>query len=202
LSSSFLPPVPHRYKVTRGETSDAGFSGEPGPAEQANVSYYWGVKFETSSAASSANSDNVLNSNIVSEKDVLLESLTKFCGIEKLDALTTGSYSDSVHNNKFSLAKVALYNCSLSELTSSVNNHMREAAYIRNAKFSTTDYTWSENGRSRMTFATLLSSGSAAQFNRFSAYAKFTNFMYGGFDGTNFLNRDARRLNDKSVSFE
>lgn len=202
LSSSFLPPVPHRYKVTRGETSDTGFSGEPGPAEQANVSYYWGVKFERSSAASSANSDNVLNSNIVSEKDVLLESLTKFCGIEKLDAFTTGSYSDSVHNNKFSLAKVALYNRSLSELTSSVNNHMREAAYIRNAKLSTTDYTWSENGRSRMTFATLLSSGSAAQFNRFSAYAKFTNFMYGGFDGTNFLNRDARRLNDKSVSFE
>lgn len=202
ISSSFLPPVPHRYKVTRGETSGVGFDGAPGPSEQANVAYYWGVKFERSSAASSSDSISVLNSNIVSEKDGLLESITKFCGIEKLDALTTGSYSDSLHNNKFSLSKVALYNQQLSELTSSVNNHMREAAYIRNARLSTTDYTWSESGRKRMTFATLLAKGTAAQFNRFSAYAKFTNFMYGGFDGTNFLNRDARRLNDKSVSFE
>ncbi len=202
MSSSFLPPVPHRYKVTRGETSGAGFDGAPGPSEQANVAYYWGVKFERSSTASSADSINVLNSNIVSEKDGLLESITKFCGIEKLDALTTGSYSDNLHNNKFSLSKVAFYNQQLSELTSSVNNHMREAAYVRNARLSTTDYTWSEGGRKRMTFATLLSTGTAAQFNRFSAYAKFTNFMHGGFDGTNFLNRDARRLNDKSVSFE
>lgn len=201
ISSSFLPPVPHRYKVTRGETSGAGFDGSPGPSEQANVAYYWGVKFERSSTAA-ADSTNVLNCNIVSEKDRLLESFTKFCGIEKLDALTTGSYSDSLHNNKFSLAKVALYNENLSELTSSVNNHMKEAAYIRNARLNTTDYTWREGSRNRMTLATLLASGSAAQFNRFSAYAKFTNFMYGGFDGTNFLNRDARRLNDKSVSFE
>ena len=53
-----------------------------------------------------------------------------------------------------------------------------------------------------MTFATLLSSGSSAEFNRFSTFMKFTNFMYGGFDGTNFLERNARRLNDKSVSFD
>lgn len=203
LSSSFLPPVPFRFKVTRGELAASQvFTGEPGPSEQANVAYYWGVKFERASTASTPSSTDVLNANVVNEKNKLLESYTKFMGIEKLDALVTGSTADTLNNNKFSLSKVALYNDSVSHLTSSVNTHMKEAAYVRNAKLDNTDYTWTEGGRRRLTFATLLSSGSAALFNRFSAYAKFTNFMYGGFDGVNFLNRDARRLNDKSVSFD
>jgi len=203
LSSSFLPPIPHRYKVTRGEVSTTGnFDGAPGSSEQANVSYYWGVKFERASTASTPTSNDVLNANVVNEKNALLEAYTKFVGIEKLDALVTGSTTDSLNNNKFTLANVALYNELITQLTSSVNDHMREAAYIRNAKLDSTKYTWTEGGRNRMTFATLLASGSAAVFNRFSAYSKFTNFMYGGFDGTNFLNRDARRINDKSVSFD
>ena len=202
LSSSFLPPIPFRYKVTRGELSNVGYDGAPGPSEQANVSYYWGVKFERASTSSSPNSSDVLNSNVVGEKNALIESYTKFVGIEKLDALVTGSNVDTLNNNKFSLSNVAFYNGSVLDLTSSVNNHMKQAAYIRNAQLDSTNYTWDEGGRKRITFATLLASGSAADFNRFSAYAKFTNFMYGGFDGTNFLNRDARRLNDKSVSFE
>jgi hypothetical protein len=202
LSSSFLPPVPHRYKVTRGELTGTGFDGAPGPSEQANVAYYWGVKFERNSTSSEPNATDVLNANVVNEKNPLLESYTKFMGIKGLDALVTGSTVDDLNNNKFSLSKVALYNASLTDLTSSVNNHMKEAAYIRNAVLDTTDYTWTEGSRRRITFGTLLMSGSASTFNRFSAYAKFTNFMYGGFDGTNFLNRDARRLNDKSVSFD
>lgn len=205
LSSSFLPPVPHRFKVTRGEiTGSQVFVGEPGPSEQANVSYYWGVKFERNSTSSVLDDDSVLNTNVVNEKNPLLESFTKFVGIKKMDALMTGSSRDVLHNNKFSLAKVALYNGSMNDLTSSVNAHMRQAAYIRNAVPDTTDYTIVDpaSATSRITFATLLSSGSAPLFNRFSAYMKFTNFMYGGFDGTNFLNRDARRLNDKSVSFD
>jgi Phage tail sheath protein subtilisin-like domain len=203
LSSSFMPPVPHRFKVTRGEiTSSVNFVGEPGPSEQSNIAYYWGVKFERNSVSSDPESLNVLNANVVGEKNSLLGAYTKFVGIEKLDSLVTASAADDLHNNKFSLAKVALYNTSFDHLTSSVNAHMRQAAYIRNAKLDSTDYTWTESGRKRITFATLLSSGSAPLFNRFSSYAKFTNFMYGGFDGVNFLNRDARRLNDKSVSFD
>lgn len=203
LSSSFVPPVPFRFKVTRGDVAHPqAFVGEPGSREQSNISLYWGVKFERSSTASDYDSDNILNANVSNEKDALIESFTKFVGIEKLDALVTGSTADEIHNNKFSLSKVALYNTSISDLTSSINNHMKSAAYIRNAVLDTTDYTWNEDGRKRLTFATLLSSGSASEFNKFSSYAKFTNFMYGGFDGTNFLDRDARRLNDKSVSFD
>jgi len=203
LTGSFLPPVPHRFKVTRGEVStDGNFVGEPGPAEHANMSYYWGVMFERSSTSSDPESINVLNANVTNVKNNLLEAYTKFVGIEKLDALVTGSTKDSLNDNKFSLSKVAFYNTLFTDLTSSVNTHMREAAYVRNAVIDTTDYTWTEDSRRRLTFATLISSGSAPLFNRFSSYAKFTNFMYGGFDGTNFLNRDARRLNDKSVSFD
>ena len=203
LSSSFLPPLPFRFKVTRGDVAQPqSFVGEPGSREQSNISLYWGVKFERSSTSSDYDSDNILNANSSSEKDSLIESFTKFVGIEKLDSLVTGSAADQLHNNKFSLSKVALYNTSISDLTSSINNHMKSAAYIRNAVLDTTDYTWTDDGRRRMTFATLLSSGSASDFNKFSSYAKFTNFMYGGFDGTNFLDRDARRLNDKSVSFD
>ena len=203
LSSSFLPPLPFRFKVTRGDVAyPQNFIGEPGSHEQTNISLYWGVKFERSSISSNYDSDNILNANVSNEKDSLIEAYTKFIGIEKLDSLITGSSSDQLHNNKFSLSNVALYNTSLNDLTSSINTHMKSAAYIRNAVLDPTDYTWLDGSRKRLTFATLLASGSASEYNKFSSYAKFTNFMYGGFDGTNFLDRDARRLNDKSVSFD
>ena len=204
LTSSFMPPVPHRFKVTRGDIDPlAPWAGAPGKNEQANPAYYWGVKFERSSVSSTPSDNSLLNSNIINEKNPYLASLTKFQGIDKLDALLTGSNKDVLNNNKFSLAKVALGNGAISHLTSSVNKHMREAAYIRNATLDSTNYVYSDPALGdRITFATLLASGTASEFNRFSAYAKFTNFMYGGFDGTNFLNRDARRMNDKSVSFD
>lgn len=204
ITGSFLPPVPHRFKITRGEITGSGFVGAPGPSEQTSPFYYWGVKFERDSLTSdpSANDRTLLNPNIIADKNPLLASYTKFLGISKLDVLTTGSTSDSLHNNKFTLAKVAFYNDSIGDLTSSVNNHMREAAYIRNGRLDTTTYKINDGYRNRITFATLLSSGTAPQFNSFSTFTKFTNFMYGGFDGTNILNRDAHRLNDKSVSFD
>jgi hypothetical protein len=203
LTGAFMPPVPLRFKVTRGEVdSAAAWAGAPGASEQANVSFYWGIKFERSSVSTNPTDDTLLNSNVVNEKNPLLASYTKFVGIDKLDALVTGSNKDVINNNKFSLANVAFYNTSLGDLTSSINTHMKEAAYIRNAQLDSTKYTITEGSRNRITFATLLASGSAPEFNRFSSYAKFTNLMYGGFDGTNFLDRNARRINDKSVSFD
>jgi len=107
------------------------------------------------------------------------------------------------NSNKFSLAKVALRNTSVTDVTGSAAAHMKETAYIRNAKPDSNDYSVSDGVISnRVTLATLLAKTSAASFNRFSQFAKFTTFMYGGFDGVNYLDRDARRLNDKSVSFD
>ena len=201
LAGAVLPPVPYRYKVTRGEISTTNTkAGSPGPKEVTLSSLYWGVKFERNA---STLGNEVLNSNVISEKNNLLGSLTKFMGIEKLDVLHTGSSVDSFNSNKFTLAKVALGNTLLTDVTGSASAHMKEAAYIRNAVPDTNDYTVSDGVVSgRVTLATLLAKTSANSFNKFSQFAKFTTFMYGGFDGLNYLDRDARRLNDKSVSFD
>jgi hypothetical protein len=213
LSGSVLPPVPFRYKVTRGNVSTVvGLpAGAPGPNEVTLPALYWGVKFERNGVSKDI---ETLNPNVVSEKNPLLGSLTKFMGIEKLDALHTGSAVDSFNNNKFTLARVAFGN-ELSNsidvvITGSAAAHMKDAAYIRNAVPNPTDYTVDDGVMSnRITFATLLDKSTAglsgvtpAAFNRFAVYTKFTTFMLGGFDGTNLLDRDARRLNDKSVSFD
>lgn len=195
LSGSILPPIPFRYKVTKGEIpSTAAWDGQPGATELTNTQLYWGVKFERNTTP--------LNANLVTEKNRLLENLTKFMGIRKLDTLVTGSGADSFNNNKFTLAKVALSNTAIAHLTSSVNDHMREAAYIRNGVVDTTNYTISSSIGRRVTLATILADGTAADFNRFSTFTKFTNFMLGGYDGLNFLDRNARRMNDKATSFD
>ena len=201
LSGSVIPPTPYRYKVTRGEISTTGTkAGTPGSKEVTLSSLYWGVKFERNSLTLT---NEVLNSNIISEKNNLLNSLTNFMGIEKLGVLHTGSSVDSFNNNKFTLAKVALGNTSLTDVTGSAGAHMKEAVYIRNAVPDTNDYTVSDGVVSgRVTLATLLAKSSAGGFNKFSQFAKFTTFMYGGFDGLNYLDRNARRLNDKSISFD
>ncbi len=201
LHGSVIPPIPYRYKVTRGEVSTTSTkAGAPGTKEVTLSSLYWGVKFERN-ASSIAN--EVLNSNVLSEKNNLLGSLTRFMGIEKLDVLHTGSGADAFNNNKFTLAKVALGNTLLADVTGSASAHMKEAAYIRNAVPDTNNYTVTDGIVSgRVTLATLLAKTPAVSFNKFSPFAKFTTFMYGGFDGLNYLDRDARRLNDKSVSFD
>lgn len=196
LSGSILPPVPFRFKVTKGETlNTATWAGEPGPTELTNPSFYWGVKFERNTSP--------LNPNIATEKNALLSSLTKFMGIKKLDVLVTGSGADTLNNNKFTLAKVALSNTSLNHITSSVSDHMREAAYIRNATLDMTNYTVYDSALgNRVTFATILANDTAANFNRFSTHTKFVTFMYGGYDGLNILDKNARRMSDKSTSFD
>lgn len=203
LTASYVPPVPFRFKVTRGEmASNPSYAGQAGNAELTNPSLYWGVKFERDSVSSNPAGLTLLSPNLSQEKNELLGSLTNFVGIEKLGTLVTGSNADLINNNKFTLSKVVLNNTSIGHLTSSVATHMKEAVYIRNAQLDNTKYTFAESGRQRMTFATILSSGSASDFNRFSNFTKFTNFMQGGFDGVNFLDRNSRRLNDKSVSFD
>lgn len=196
LSASILPPLPFRFKVTRGDVQQSGFVGQPGATELANGSLFWGVKYERTT--------DPLNSNISSERNNLLDAYSKMLGLAKLDVLVTGSGADTQGNNKFTLAKVALSNAALTELTASVNDHMREAAYMRDATLDSTDYTIKDPtlANRRLTFGTLVSLTSSVEFNRFTQYMKFTNMMYGGFDGVNILDKDARRMNDKASSFD
>lgn len=195
LSGSILPPIPLRYKVTKGSIPNtAAWEGQPGPTELANSQLYWGVKFERNTLP--------LNPNLTSEKNELLSAYTKFLGIRELDVLVTGSGADTFNDNKFTLAKVTLANTSITQLTASVNDHMREAAYIRDAGLDLSNYTVTDVLGKRITLATILAKDTPANFNRFSPFTKFVTFMHGGYDGLNFLDRDARRMNDKSTSFD
>jgi len=208
ISGSIVPPVPFRTKVTKGERPATSWHGTPGVTELATSLYYWGVKFDRN--------DITLDPNLQTLPNALLKAYTQFQGIKELDVLVTGSGADTFNNNKFTLAKVALSNLYSANssglldvtnvLTGTVDTHMREAAYVRNARTDSTIYTVTDRQHStdyaRITFATLLAKATPAQFNRFSPYMKFTSFMQGGYDGVNFLDPDARRMNDKASSFD
>ena len=198
LVDSIIPPLPFRFKVTRGDVATtAGYAGHPGVNEITSADYYWGVKFERNNDA--------LNPNQSSDPNRLIASVTRFSGIEKLDTLVTGSGKDLFNNNKFTLANVALGNTAVADLTGSAADHMREAAYIRNHSplTDTINYTIDDGVLSgRLSMATLMARTSSIEFNRFSAYNKFTTPMYGGFDGVNILDKNGARLNDKGTSVD
>jgi len=214
LTGSIIPPLPYRFKVTRGAVNSSPWIlGLPGTNERVDGRFYWGVK--TTPLSVDATSDSVLgitnavlNSNIGAGVNPLVEAYTKFQGIEKLDMLVTGSALDVFNNNKFSLARVALGNtattlaAAVTAITGSANEHMLEAAYVRNGTPDTTTYTVTDHtsaGSNRVTLATLVATSSAL-FNRFTPFAKFTNIFYGGYDGVNILNEDQFYFTDRSIS--
>jgi hypothetical protein len=122
-----MPPVPFRYKVTKGAMISASWDGQPSATEVVNPMFYWGVKFERNTSP--------MNPNPNTEKNELLENLTKFVGIRKLDVLVTGSGADTFNNNKFSLSKVVLSNTSLTQLTASISTH--QALLLRLCRITT-----------------------------------------------------------------
>lgn len=201
LTGSIVPPLPMRFKVTRGEvSSDGGFSGNPGVSEIVDGRYHWGVKFERLPLTGTI-SNAILNANIGSTQNALVEAYSKFLGIKKLDTLVTGAGADAFANNKFTLARVAFSNDSISALTGGVKDHVKEMAYLRNAQIDPVNYTVSDGTlTNRITFATLINQTSSVDFNRFSEYSKFSTFFYGGFDGVNILDPNASRLNDRASS--
>jgi hypothetical protein len=196
LTSSIVPPVPLVFKVTTGETeASPTFVGQAGYAERPDARLYWGIKFER------VTSD--LDPNGGGSRNEYIDNIVKFAGIQKLDALVTGSGANTFGSNKFSLARVALYNGSTSDLTGTADQHMINAFYGRNKTPAAPNYTVTFTGESpRITFASICALSSSYQFNRFSDYLKFTNVMYGGWDGTNILDADMASLNDKGSSQE
>lgn len=214
VSASVLPPVPMRFKVTRNATNESPtFAGQPGKLELSDSRYYWGIKFERAPLTSSI-SNAVLNVNASSAPNPLLSNYSKLLGIDKLDVVVTGSGADRFNDNKFTLARVALYNqiaaganldtTLLAEVTASADAHMLEAAYLRDKDpVAPNYYVVDDSGGSdinRLTMASLYASTTNTYFNRFFNYLKFTNMMYGGFDGVNILDSDMKKLNDRSTS--
>lgn len=209
LTGSIVPPLPFRFKVTRGTAKNdfvdsAQAAGAPGATEVIDSRLFWGVKFERLPLTGTF-SDSVLNPNAGDIANPLVSAYTKFLGIKKLDTLVTGSGADSFNNNKFTLARVALSTTTAqyndTEITGSAGEHMREAAYIRNGKPDSREYKITDGVLSnRITLATLLAQTSSVTFNKFSEFTKFSTIMGGGFNGVNILDRDAARLNDKGSS--
>lgn len=195
---AIIPPVPYRFKTTRGAVSGSGLVSLPGAQEISDSRLYWGVKFER-------NNNNVLNTNINGELNNIIPTFTKFTGIEKLDVLVTGSSVDEFNDNKFTLARVSLGVTSFSQLTSSVQTQMKNAVYVRNGNVDPTTYTVTGScvSGNQLTFASLIHSGTQpVEFNRYNSFAKFTAFLYGGFDGVNVLDKHAINFDDQSTSTE
>lgn len=203
VERAIVPPLPLRFKCTRGAVSESpSYTGHVGRNERVDSRFYWGVKFEKLPSTSSLG-NAVLNANVSSELNALVKSYTKFQGIEKLDTLVTGSAKDYFNSNKFTLARVALYNeldaGHITDVTGTARDHMLEAAYMRNVHPNGTDYTVADGARNRITMATLVHSTSTV-FNRFQEFNKFTTIFYGGFDGLNVLDRDNRYMTDRAAS--
>lgn len=196
ILASIMPPVPYRFKVTRGQVATSGLTGAPGNSEITDSRFYWGVKFER-------NNNDILNPNVNGEINNMIPSLTKFGGIGLLDAVVTGSRTDVLNDNKFTLARVALGNSAFTDITSSAQVHMKEACYIRNGVLDVTNYQITDGSTNRLTLASLIHSGTMPTlFNKFSDYAKFTTIMYGGFDGVNILDKHAALFDDRTTSTE
>ena len=212
VTGAIVPPMPYRVKVTNGAVaSTASFLGQPGDDERVDGRYYWGVKTNPMPVSSSTDSvlgrtNAALDPNAGAGINPLVRAYTRFQGIEKIDALVTGSGKDVFNNNKFTLARVALFNpaTTLSAVTTAVTGtareHMLEAAYVRHGTPNSSRYTVSDGVRDdRITFASLIATSSAL-FNRFTGFAKFTNVFHGGFDGTNTLDEDQFYFRDRSLS--
>ena len=212
LTGSILPPIPHRFKATRGAVQAFGdYTGQPGSLELADSRLFWGIKFERVPLTGSV-TNATLNANGSSARNKLLDSYSKFLGLELMDTVVTGSGADRFNDNKFTLAKVAFYNhladsstvslasAITTEITGAVPDHIKFTAYIRNETPKAPRYTVKDGTKNRLTFGSLVANSSATAFNRFTEYMKFTNMMYGGYDGVNILDRDQRLMNDKASS--
>jgi hypothetical protein len=199
LSGSIVPPVPFRFTVTRNNLATSGVKGAAGTQTVLDSRLYWGVKFER-------NNGNVLNVNVNEQVNEIVENYAKFSGIEKLNVLATGSASDTINNNKFTLAKVALPAKTIAEVEgSAVTTQMKSAAYIRDASLNINTYQITSSvtaDNDRITLASLANSSNAILFNNFSPYTKFTTFMQGGWNGTNIFDKNASRFTDRSTSTE
>jgi hypothetical protein len=200
LTGSIVPPLPFRFKVTKGVVNGTSWTGQPGILEIPDSRYHWGVKFERVPTTGSAE-NAVMSANDGTEFNTLINAYSRMQGLEKLDVLVTGSHADAFNANKFTLSRVALSNLTLSDVTGTIEAHMKETAYIRNGVPNSTDYRINDTIGDRLTFASLLS-GSAATFNKFSEYAKFSTIFYGGFDGVNIFDSAASLLGDKATSTE
>lgn len=215
LSGSIVPPLPFRFKITRGQVmtgSTVWATGLPGTNERVDGRMCWGVKY-TRCPKTGSTDNAMLNPNIGGLPNPIIKAYAKFQGIAQADVLVSGSGMNNFNANKFTLARVMLAGTGstaatlLQHVSASAREHMLEAVYMRDGipdsqTYAINDTEANANGDPfgmRVTFATLAQS-SSVKFNRFTEYTKFNIPMYGGFDGLNILDKDMSLMNDRASS--
>ena len=212
LQRSVLPPLPFRFKVTVGDIRTGGssygqtFLGEASASESVNLNLHWGLMTHRV--------EDINNANKGTEFNHLISNYTKFLGSDST-VISSSSLSDKHNNNKFTLAKVALKGDDLTQITGSISDVFKDAAYIRNADADSTSLYDSanhlikmagttddiESGANRVSLAKMLAED-PVKFNKYSLMMKFTSPLHGGFDGLNIFDRDSFFMTDRSASTE
>ena len=136
LDHSVLPPLPYRFKITKGDIRDGTsynqtFTGEASALEAVSFDLHWGLMPTRVKEINNPNSGTVFNE--------LLTNYTKFLGAD-VDVVKTGAIADSHNNNKFSLAKVALSKYHLSDVKGTISDVFKDAIYARSADVGTSKY--------------------------------------------------------------
>lgn len=209
LKRSIIPPLPFRFKITRGNVKNnyAGMAGDPSSREIVDRRLNWGVKWSRCPETGSMANAN-LNVNASNLHNPLIKAYARLNGLEKLDTVVTGSGKDVFNANKFTLARVALVGTGsgasgvLTHVTGTAREVMKEACYIRNGVPDSQNYSVMDPDKSnqgRVTLATLIQS-SSVKFNRFTSYTAFNIPMFGGFDGVNILNKEMYYMSDRAAS--
>ncbi len=217
LFKSVLPPLPYRFKVTKGsiKTNDSyaqTFTGEASATESVDLNLYWGLNSRRVREIDNPNGGTY-------EFNELLANYLKFMGADSA-VKTSGTLSDSHNNNKFSLAKVSLNKSDMDSVSGTINDVFKDAVYIRNADPSSTIYDAAthtinmqlqqddiENNATlseklvTVTLAKLLAED-PVKFNKYSLAAKFTAPFSGGFDGLNIFDSDSYYMTDKGSAIK
>ena len=157
LNRSVLPPLPYRFKVTKGTIKTGTsfsqtFLGEASPSESVNLNYHWGLM--------STRVTDILDANKGTDFNEILLNYGKFLGKSK-DVVADDRFStteeeaadaralmDSHNNNKFSLSKVALKTpvvngiaqVNVASISGTINDVFKDAVYVRNADPSSDKY--------------------------------------------------------------
>jgi hypothetical protein len=220
LDHSVLPPLPYRFKVTKGSIKTNAsyaqtFTGEASASESVDLNLHWGLNSRRVKEIDNPNGGTY-------EFNELLANYLKFMGADSA-VKTSGTLSDSHNNNKFSLAKVSLNKPDMDSVSGTINDVFKDAVYIRNADPSSTiydaathtiDMTVQEdnllgvsNGLTAaekavtVTLAKLLAED-PIKFNKYSLAAKFTAPFSGGFDGLNIFDSDSYYMTDKGSAIK
>ena len=225
LEYSVLPPLPYRFKVTKGSIQEGvaynqEFTGDASGSEAVDLNLHWGLMPTRVIDINNANSGTVFNE--------LLSNYTKYLG--KNSTVVSTGLADSHNNNKFSLAKVVLKtpldslnnaDVRVAAISGTINDVFKDAVYIRNADadsslYDATTHTVNfadgsskdpldnekdagDTQQIRMSLAKLLAED-AVKFNKYNLAIKFTAPFHGGFDGLNILDSDSYYMTDLGLS--